>query len=62
LIGDSATSVGEFSGAGDFEFGAEAEFKSSWKAKLLFVHFMGSPMRQPLGDRDFVSMSIQRTF
>ncbi len=50
------------SGAGDFELGATATYRVFWNASLVFSHFLGSPYRQPLADRDFITFRIQRTF
>jgi len=62
LIGASGTSAEQYAGAGDVEIGLEATFRNVWEGRLTFTHFLGAPDRQPLADRDFVSISIQRTF
>lgn len=62
LHGDSATSEEIYAGAGDFEVGVEATFRTAWEMRLTYAHFLGSPSQQALGDRDFISVSVQRTF
>ena len=36
--------------------------ESAWKAGVTYFGFLGSPSRQPLADRDFVMLSLERTF
>ncbi|MEI9932553.1 MAG: DUF1302 family protein [Rhizomicrobium sp.] len=62
LAGNSSTSGDVISGTGDVEIALEATFRNVWEARVSFTHFLGSPARQPLADRDFASISIQRTF
>lgn len=57
---------------GDFTIGVKAEYAKTWRASLQLTHFFGkaAPLvvggalsfRQTMKDRDFVSLSIQRTF
>ena len=44
----------------DLELGATATYHVLWNASLVFSHFLGSPDRQPLADRDFITFRIQR--
>jgi len=62
LIGRSSTDDTQNAGAGNFDVGVSAKFRSVWQASLTYTRFLGSPPRQPLADRDFVSLSVQRTF
>jgi hypothetical protein len=49
-------------GTGDFRLGLSGTYLSAWKAAIAYVGFAGSPSRQPLADRDFVMLSLERTF
>lgn len=60
-------------GAGDLSIGLSAEVMQTWKASVNFTHYYGSSdtildatnhysFKQSLKDRDFVSLSVQRTF
>jgi hypothetical protein len=60
--GRSATDYTEEDDAGDAEFGVSATYLSVWKADLTFTDFFGPPYRQPLADRDFVMLSLERAF
>jgi len=62
VFGDSSTAEDDYADAGNIEIAIEATFRKAWEGKLAFTHFLGSPVQQPLADRDFVSISIQRTF
>ena len=62
LIGKSSVDSSMNAGAGDFEIGVNATYRTVWEGSLTFTHFIGPPDRQPFGDRDFISLSIQRTF
>jgi len=62
LIGKSSVDSSMNDGAGDLEIGVSATYRTVWEGSLTFTHFIGTPDRQPFGDRDFVSISIQRTF
>lgn len=48
--------------AKDVEIGATATYRVFWSGSLVFSHFLGSPAQQPLADRDFVTLRIQRNF
>lgn len=62
LVGRSSVDPSMNDGSGDFEIGVSATYRTVWEGSLNFTHFIGSSDRQPFGDRDFVSLSIQRTF
>ena len=62
FAGRSAIDYTENAGAGDAEFGISATYLSVWKADLTFTSFFGKPYRQPLVDRDFLMLSLERTF
>jgi len=50
------------SGTGDFRLGISGTYLSAWKAGIAYVGFLGPATRQPLADRDFVMLSLERTF
>lgn len=60
LIGRSSTDEAQNAGAGNFEFGVSAKFRTVWQGSLTYTRFLGSPARQPLADRDFVLFRVQR--
>jgi len=62
LIGRSSIDTSQNAGAGDMEAGVNLTFRTVWQASILFTHFVGSTQNQPFADRDFVSLSLQRTF
>jgi Protein of unknown function (DUF1302) len=62
LSGQYRSVYAENAGAGDVEAGISASYMSVWKASLSFTGFFGGPSRQPLADRDFVAISLERTF
>ncbi|HEX9159957.1 MAG TPA: DUF1302 family protein, partial [Rhizomicrobium sp.] len=62
LIGRSSVDSSMNHGAGDVELGVSATYRTVWQGSLTLTHFFGAPNVQPFGDRDFVSISIQRTF
>lgn len=62
LAGHSFTSYAQNSGSGDFRLGASGIYLSAWKASVTYTGFLGAPSRQPLADRDFAMLSLERTF
>ena len=42
--------------------GIRAVYRAVWEGSIMLTHFVGPPSRQPYADRDFISISIQRTF
>ncbi len=53
-----------FSGdkAGTFSIGISAEYERTWNANIQYAAYFGGTAVQPLSDRNFISLSIQRTF
>lgn len=49
-------------GTGDFQVGISALYRSAWKASLTLTGFIGSPVHQPLADRDFIALRLERSF
>jgi hypothetical protein len=62
LAGHSFTYYAQNSGTGDFRIGVSGTYRSAWKAGLTYVGFVGTSTRQPLADRDFMMLSLERTF
>jgi Protein of unknown function (DUF1302) len=48
--------------AGFLNFGITATYRAVWSASLVATHFIGRQDVQRLADRDFLRLSIQRTF
>ena len=48
------------SGTGDFELGVSATYHSVWKVDLTFHSFVGSSQYQPLVDRGFLLLGLER--
>lgn len=47
---------------GSLSIGLSGEYQKVWNMNLRYTTYIGPESRQPLSDRDFVSLSIQRTF
>jgi len=62
IAGRSFTYYAQNSGTGDFRIGVSGTYLSAWKAGIAYVGFIGAANRQPLADRDFVLLSLERTF
>jgi hypothetical protein len=62
MAGRSFTYSAQNSGTGDFRAGISGTYLSAWKAGITYVGFLGSPSCQPLADRDFVMVNLERTF
>jgi hypothetical protein len=62
LIGRSSIDASQNAGAGDFEAGIDFTYRTVWNAALTYTNFIGTAQDQPFADRDFVSLSLQRTF
>ncbi|HEX3755024.1 MAG TPA: DUF1302 family protein [Rhizomicrobium sp.] len=62
LTGHSFSYYAQNGGAGDFEIGVSALYRSAWKASVMMTAFVGSPKQQPLADRNMIVMSLERTF
>jgi hypothetical protein len=61
-LGRSSTDAGMDQGGGDFTISVAATYRQVWQTAIAFTHFIGGATAQPLTDRDFVSVSIGRTF
>jgi len=59
-----ASSAGAYQsrGAGDLSLSLTATYRVVWSGSLMFTHYIGNPQHQLLADRDFISLSIARTF
>ena len=62
LVGRSSVDASQNAGAGFVSIGLNATYHVVWEASVSFTHFIGSPRIQPLADRDFVTISLTRTF
>ncbi|HEX4159925.1 MAG TPA: DUF1302 family protein [Rhizomicrobium sp.] len=62
LIGKSSVDSSMNDGAGDFELGVSATYQTVWEGSITFTHYFGPPDRQPFADRDFIALSVERTF
>ena len=62
VSGRSSTDYTQNTGTGDFELGISATYLSVWKADLTLTSFVGLPYRQPLSDRDYLMLSLERAF
>ena len=47
---------------GSLSIGLAGEYQRTWNMNLRYTTYVGPESRQPLSDRDFVSLSVQRTF
>jgi hypothetical protein len=61
-VGRSSVDAAQNAGAGFISVGLNATYHVVWEAALSFTHFIGGPQIQPLADRDFVTISLTRTF
>ncbi len=52
----------QYSGTNDIAIGISAIYRSLWKADIMLTDFIGTPSYQPLADRAFVRVSLERTF
>ncbi len=64
FIGDLSTDRyrGQNAGAGQVDFGVTGVFRAVWSGGVAITHFLGKAANQPLADRDFIQISVQRTF
>jgi hypothetical protein len=62
LAGRSSVDGSQSAGAGFVSAGLGATFHVVWQGSLSFTHFVGGAGVQPLADRDFVALSVTRTF
>jgi hypothetical protein len=62
LVGNSSVDAYQKNGAGDLELGITGTYRVVWAANIMLSHFLGDARRQPLADRDFISLSVRRAF
>jgi hypothetical protein len=62
MAGRSSSYYAQNSGTGDFRLGVSGTYLSAWKGGVTYVGFIGTATRQPLADRDFVLLTLERTF
>jgi Protein of unknown function (DUF1302) len=62
IIGNSSVFPEQNEGAGDIDIGITAVYRAVWRSRLMFTHFLGRPERQPFADRDFIALTVERTF
>jgi hypothetical protein len=62
ITGEYSSNYMERAGAGDIEAGVSASYMSVWKASFTFTCFIGDAAHQPLADRNFIGISLERTF
>jgi hypothetical protein len=62
FLSNPAIYSGHSANAGFLHFGINATYRSVWSASLISTHFIGRPDAQHFADRDFLRLSIQRTF
>ena len=62
LAGKSSVDAGEDAGTGTFTLGVSATYRTVWQAGLSYTRYLGGPRLQPLADRDFMLLSLIRTF
>ena len=52
----------QHAGSERFRIGISGNYLSAWKAGIAYIGCLGDPSRQPLADRDFVMLNLERTF
>lgn len=62
VTGRGFTYYAQNGGTGDFRLGVSATYLSTWKLGLIYTGFLGRASRQPLADRGFATLSLERTF
>lgn len=62
LSGHSLSYRTQNAGAGDMQIGIAATYRSTWKSSLTLTRYLGSPRRQWLADRDYLSFGLERAF
>jgi Protein of unknown function (DUF1302) len=61
-IGRSSVLESQYAGSGDFEIGLDGTYRTVWKAGISVTAFLGSAYHQPFADRDFVRLTLERSF
>lgn len=54
--------AGSPNGAGEMILGLTGVYLSKWTANVSYINYLGSTMRQPLSDRDYLRLSVQVSF
>ncbi len=62
LSGNSSVAGSGQAHAGDVDLGLELTWRVVWRGALNYTRFVGSAARQPLADRDFLALTLTRTF
>jgi hypothetical protein len=62
ILGSSSILPGEVARTGSASIGVDATFHVVWQFAVTYTNFIGAPTRNPLADRDFLSISASRTF
>jgi hypothetical protein len=62
LSGRSSVDPGLVAGTGNVTLSVSAKYKTVWEGGISYTHFIGPPGEQPLADRDFVAVTLGRTF
>jgi len=62
VVGSSQVLADQPAHAGNAELAVNATWRTVWVAALTYTHFIGSPAHQALADRDFVTLTVSRTF
>jgi hypothetical protein len=62
LAGRSSVDAGQVARAGNLTAGLSATYRSVWNIGVSFTHFLGPVTQQALADRDFLTVSLGRTF
>lgn len=62
LSGRSSVDPAQVARVGNITVGITAAYRAVWLAGVSFTHFLGPVTQQRLADRDFLTVSISRTF
>lgn len=62
IAGTSSVLADQVAGTGQADIGLDLTWRVVWILGAAYTRFFGSPARQPLADRDFLALSISRTF
>lgn len=62
VTGRSSVDASQDSATGDITVGLSLTYRAVWQGTIGMTRFLGSPDRQPFADRDYISLSLQRTF
>ena len=62
LSGRSSVDPGMIAGTGTVTFSVAANYRTVWDAGISYTHFIGAPRDQALSDRDFITLTVSRTF